>query len=51
MTRGQRRLHRAIWPVLMALLVLGAGMAVALRPPADPPAGPPPGPPAKEAGR
>ena len=36
MTGGQRRLHRAFWPVLMALLVLGAGMAVALRPPPEP---------------
>ncbi len=38
MTHSQRRLHRAIWPALLVLLVLGAGLAVALRPPPDLPA-------------
>ena len=38
MTGGQRRGHRAIWPVLLALLILGSGLAVALRPPPDAPA-------------
>ena len=37
MTRKHRMAHRLIWPALAVLLVLGATMALALRPPPDPP--------------
>ena len=38
MTRSYRLVHRLIWPVLAAAVVLGLTMALTLRPPPDPPA-------------
>jgi len=38
MTRNQRLVHRMLWPVLAAVLALGVGMALWLRPPPEPPA-------------
>jgi len=35
MTRSQRSLHRALWPVLAVAVALGFAMALALRPPPD----------------
>jgi hypothetical protein len=35
MTRSQRSVHRALWPVLALAVALGFGMALALRPPPD----------------
>lgn len=36
MRRGHRRAHRAIWLILLPLLLIGLTMALALRPPPDP---------------
>jgi hypothetical protein len=38
MTRTHRRLHRALWPVLGLVVVLGFTLALVLRPPPEPPA-------------
>lgn len=38
MTRGHRRFHRLLWPVLAILVALGFTMALVKRPPLDPPA-------------
>jgi len=35
MTRGHRRLHRLIWPVLIFAVGVAFVMALALRPPAE----------------
>jgi hypothetical protein len=35
MTRSQRSVHRALWPVLAVVVALGFAMALALRPPPD----------------
>jgi hypothetical protein len=35
MTRSQRFVHRALWPVLALTVALGFAMALALRPPRD----------------
>jgi len=35
MTRSQRSVHRALWPVLAVAVALGFAMALALRPPPD----------------
>ena len=35
MTRSQRSVHRALWPVLALAITLGFAMALALRPPPD----------------
>ena len=37
MTRAQRSVHRALWPVLGLLVALGFALALVLRPPPDPP--------------
>src|ERR1043165_3205771 len=38
MTRGHRRMHRLLWPVLAIVVALGFTMALVKRPPPDPPA-------------
>jgi hypothetical protein len=38
MTRGHRKVHRLVWPVLAVIVALGFTLALALRPPPDPPA-------------
>jgi len=38
MTRGHRRFHRMLWPVLALIVGLGVTMALVLRPPPEPPA-------------
>ena len=35
MTRGHRRVHRLLWPVLAMLITLGVTMALVLRPPPE----------------
>jgi len=35
MTRSQRSVHRALWPVLALAIALGLAMALTLRPPPD----------------
>jgi hypothetical protein len=39
MRRAHRKVHRALWPVLAVLVMLGVSMALVLRPPpkAEPP--------------
>jgi hypothetical protein len=37
MRRAHRAFHRIVWPILAALVVLGAAMALALRPPPEHP--------------
>jgi hypothetical protein len=34
MTRSQRRVHRALWPILALAVALGFALALTLRPPA-----------------
>ena len=38
MTRGHRRVHRLLWPVLAVLVALGFTMALVKRLPPEPPA-------------
>jgi len=38
MTRGHRRIHRLLWPVLAVLIAFGFTMAIVKRPPPEPPA-------------
>jgi hypothetical protein len=38
MTRGHRRAHRLLWPVLAVIVALGFTMALVKRPPPEPPA-------------
>ena len=38
MTRGQRAVHRLLWPVLAIVVALGFTMALVKRPPPEPPA-------------
>jgi hypothetical protein len=35
MTRSQRSVHRALWPVLALVVALGLALALTLRPPPD----------------
>ena len=35
MTRTHRSLHRIVWPILAAIVALGAALALWLRPPPD----------------
>ena len=35
MTRGHRRVHRVLWPVLAVIVTLGVTMALMLRPPPE----------------
>jgi len=35
MTRSQRSVHRALWPILAMAVALGLALALALRPPPD----------------
>ena len=35
MTRGHRRVHRVLWPILAVLITLGVTMALVLRPPPE----------------
>jgi hypothetical protein len=36
MNRSHRAVHRALWPALIVLVVLGFALALALRPPPEP---------------
>jgi hypothetical protein len=36
MRRAHRAVHRILWPILAILVVFGAAMALALRPPPEP---------------
>ena len=36
MTRGHRRIHRLLWPVLAVVVALGFTMALVKRPPLEP---------------
>ena len=38
MTRGHRRVHRLIWPLLALVVASGFTLALVLRPPPEPPA-------------
>jgi hypothetical protein len=40
MTRGHRRVHRLIWPVLAIVVALGFTLALVNRPPPETPAAP-----------
>jgi hypothetical protein len=37
MTRGHRKVHRLLWPVLAVLVAFGLTMALVKRPPPEPP--------------
>ena len=41
MTRGHRRIHRLLWPVLAILVAFGFTMALVKRPPQEKPESPP----------
>ena len=41
MTRGHRRIHRLLWPVLAVVVALGFTMALVKRPPQENPESPP----------
>jgi hypothetical protein len=41
MTRGHRRVHRLLWPVLAVLIAFGFTMALVKRPPQENPDSPP----------